>query len=77
MPAAAVKAAAAEEEEDDEEAEEEETEEDDATVGAGTARGLGWAGGCGTSELDAAVAVATGAMTLVRCNVPAGCEDDT
>ncbi len=63
--------------EDEAEAEAEETEEDDAaTVGAWTAaRGLGCAGGCGTSEL-AVDAACAGTIALIRCNVPAGCEDE-
>ncbi len=75
VPAAAVKAAAAAEEaEEAAGAEAEATEEDDTVVGAGTARGLGCAGGRGTSELSADAA---GTMTLVLCNVPARCEDET
>jgi hypothetical protein len=61
----------------EDEAEAEETEEDDAaTVGAWpAARGLGCAGGCGTSEL-AVDAACAGTIALIRCNVPAGCEDE-
>ena len=60
----------------EDEAEAEETEEDDATVGAWTAaRGLGCAGGCGTSEWPEDAASA-GTIAPIRCNVPAGCEGE-